>query len=56
MLGDASKASQDLNWRPKVDFNQLVAMMVDHDMVHAEREKLLVDAGHSVGPLGLPNG
>ncbi|MBC25642.1 MAG: GDP-mannose 4,6-dehydratase [Rhodospirillaceae bacterium] len=56
LLGDASKASQDLNWNPKVNFKQLVAMMVDHDMVHAEREKLLVDAGHSVGHLGLPNG
>ena len=32
LCGDASKARQVLNWQPKVGFEQLVAMMVDHDL------------------------
>jgi GDPmannose 4,6-dehydratase len=32
LLGDASKAKQQLGWSPKVGFKQLVHMMVDADM------------------------
>jgi len=32
LLGDGSKARRVLKWRPKVNFNQLVRMMVDSDM------------------------
>jgi GDPmannose 4,6-dehydratase len=32
LLGDASKARKELGWRPEVDFPELVAMMVDHDL------------------------
>ena len=32
LLGDATKARTTLGWRPTTDFEQLVAMMVDHDM------------------------
>jgi GDPmannose 4,6-dehydratase len=32
LLGDATKARQTLGWRPTTNFQQLVAMMVDHDM------------------------
>jgi GDPmannose 4,6-dehydratase len=39
LLGDASKARQQLNWSPKTDFDRLVAMMVDGDLALAEREK-----------------
>ncbi len=46
LLGDASKARKQLNWKPKVDFKQLVKMMVDTDMDLAERERTLRDAGH----------
>jgi len=31
LLGDASKAAKDLGWQPKVNFKELVAMMVDAD-------------------------
>jgi GDPmannose 4,6-dehydratase len=48
LLGDASKAKQDLDWEPTVDFQDLVKMMVDHDMDQARRERVLVDAGHAV--------
>ncbi len=32
LLGDCSKAKQELGWEPKVDFRGLVEMMVDADM------------------------
>jgi len=32
LLGDSSKAKQVLKWKPKVNFKQLVRMMVDSDM------------------------
>jgi GDPmannose 4,6-dehydratase len=32
LLGDAAKARQKLDWRPKVDFQGLVRMMVEADM------------------------
>jgi GDPmannose 4,6-dehydratase len=34
-----------LGWQPKVQFKQLVAMMVDADLEKAKREKVLVDTG-----------
>ncbi|MBN1664794.1 MAG: GDP-mannose 4,6-dehydratase [Deltaproteobacteria bacterium] len=45
LLGDATKARQNLNWRPKVDFDHLIDMMIEADMELAEREKTLLDAG-----------
>lgn len=32
LIGDASKAERQLGWKPKVSFNELVGMMVDHDL------------------------
>jgi GDP-D-mannose dehydratase len=32
LVGDATKAHQRLGWRPRVSFEQLVAMMVDADI------------------------
>lgn len=32
LLGDPTKARQQLGWRPQVNFEQLVKMMVDHDL------------------------
>jgi GDPmannose 4,6-dehydratase len=34
LLGDASKAREELNWAPKVHFKELVRMMVDADVKH----------------------
>jgi GDPmannose 4,6-dehydratase len=39
LLGDASKARKELGWKPKVDFQSLIKMMVDHDLELARREK-----------------
>jgi GDPmannose 4,6-dehydratase len=38
LQGDASKAAHDFGWRPTVSFQDLVAMMVDHDVDLARRE------------------
>jgi GDPmannose 4,6-dehydratase len=37
LVGDASKARERLGWEPKVDFAQLVAMMVEHDLAEQRR-------------------
>jgi GDPmannose 4,6-dehydratase len=41
LLGDATKARQTLGWRPRVDFQSLIKMMVEHDLELARREKLV---------------
>jgi GDPmannose 4,6-dehydratase len=48
LCGDASKARRVLGWAPKVGVRELAAMMVDHDLEHARRERTLRDAGHSM--------
>jgi GDPmannose 4,6-dehydratase len=48
LRGDASKARRRLGWLPKVTFEELVVMMVDHDMELARQERTLQDAGHVV--------
>ncbi|CAL9079051.1 unnamed protein product [Musa textilis] len=46
LKGDSTKARKALGWKPKVGFQDLVKMMVDHDIETAKREKVLVDAGY----------
>ena len=42
LLGDSTKARQELNWSPKTSFDELVKLMIDHDLVLAEQEKVLI--------------
>jgi GDPmannose 4,6-dehydratase len=53
LLGDASKARGRLGWVPTVTFEELVKMMVDHDMELARQERLLSNAGHRVVQRGI---
>jgi GDPmannose 4,6-dehydratase len=46
LIGDASKAKRVLGWKPKVTFKGLVKLMTEADMELAQREKVLVKAGH----------
>ncbi len=39
LLGDPAKARAALGWQPRTDFETLVRMMVDEDVILAEREK-----------------
>jgi GDPmannose 4,6-dehydratase len=43
LLGDAGKARRKLGWQPKVGFEQLVRMMVEHDWELAREERALVN-------------
>jgi len=43
LQGDASKAKKLLNWQPKVNFEQLVAMMIDADLALARQERVLAE-------------
>lgn len=49
LCGDASKAREKLGWRPKVKFEELVRLMVEHDLELAMQEQTLKSAGHLVG-------
>ena len=48
LLGDPAKAREKLGWVPTTTVEQLAAMMVDHDVELAKRERTLRDAGHSM--------
>ena len=56
LLGDPSKAKEELGWEPQISFKELVKMMVEHDLELARQEKTLKDAGHTVVLRGIANG
>jgi GDPmannose 4,6-dehydratase len=37
LVADASKAAEQLGWRPQVSFSELVRMMVDADLARYDR-------------------
>jgi|TARA_Y100000389_G_C17470258_1_gene529830 GDPmannose 4,6-dehydratase len=43
LLGDPSKVNNELRWQPKTTFTELVKMMVESDLILAEREKVLIE-------------
>ena len=49
LQGDASKARDILGWEPKVSFEKMVEVMVDHDLQLAREEKAMVDGGFVPG-------
>jgi GDPmannose 4,6-dehydratase len=50
--GDASKARRRLGWRPRVGFQDLVRLMVAHDVDLARRERTLKSAGYEAPARG----
>ena len=46
LLGNPEKATKKLGWKPKVDFDGLIEMMIESDMELAQQEKTLREAGH----------
>jgi GDPmannose 4,6-dehydratase len=52
LKGDPSKAMTRLGWKPRVSFEELVRMMVEHDIELARQELTLRDAGHEVALRG----
>jgi GDPmannose 4,6-dehydratase len=53
LQGDASKARDVLGWKPKTTFAELVDVMVASDLELAQRERTLIDAGHTVNEAGI---
>ncbi|MHB9094424.1 MAG: GDP-mannose 4,6-dehydratase [Eubacteriales bacterium] len=48
LLGDSSKAKQQLGWEPKVTFQELVQTMVDSDLKEAQKDLLCRNEGFKV--------
>ena len=49
LLGDATKALTQLNWKPQTSFDQLVDMMCENDLAMAQNE-LLLSSGNAPNP------
>lgn len=48
LQGDPYKITQTLGWKPEISFDEMVRRMVEHDLMLAEREKILKNAGHQI--------
>ena len=48
LLGDASKARDELEWAPRASFDELVREMVDCDLVLAQRDALVTREGYRI--------
>jgi GDPmannose 4,6-dehydratase len=53
LCGDAGKARKLLGWEPRVEFRELVRMMVAHDIDLARREQAISGAGFNDPTRGL---
>jgi GDPmannose 4,6-dehydratase len=53
LLGDATKAREQLGWQPRIGIDELVKRMVDFDFELARQEKTLKDAGHVLARRGI---
>jgi len=56
LLGDPLKIRTKLGWRPKTSFEQLVRLMVEHDLDLARQELTLAQAGHRLVLRGASHG
>jgi GDPmannose 4,6-dehydratase len=48
LLGDATKAQQNLNWKPKYTLRQMIDEMIDADLEEFKREQILINNGFQV--------
>ncbi len=44
LLGDATKARQELGWQPTLTFKELARLMIESDMEIARREQIIADS------------
>lgn len=52
LRGDAARAREKLDWKPRVTIDELVRRMTEHDFELARQERTLADAGHIVAQRG----
>ena len=50
LLGDPTKAREQLGWSPRIGFGELVREMMQADLALARRDALIVDAGYPAHP------
>ena len=48
LIGDPSKAHQKLGWKPKYDLPMLVNDIMQHDIEHFRKERLLQESGYAI--------
>ena len=48
LLGDPTKAGKVLGWKPKMDFEELIRIMVEKDMMEARRDFLVEKEGFQI--------
>jgi GDPmannose 4,6-dehydratase len=48
LLGDATKAREQLGWTPQITLDEMIDEMVAHDLDHARRHALLRQHGYSI--------
>ena len=48
LLGDASRARQKLNWKPRISFARLVEEMVTEDFAEAQRDAIVAKEGFRI--------
>lgn len=48
LIGDPSKAQQELGWRPRYTLQQMITEMVQSDLEIFKREKVLLQSGYKV--------
>jgi GDPmannose 4,6-dehydratase len=48
LIGDATKAREKLGWVPKYDLSGLVKEMVEADLDHCRKEKILMESGFEI--------
>src|SRR5690606_6753991 len=48
LIGDPTKANQQLGWKPEYDLAALVKEMMSADLISFQKEKLLHSAGYSI--------
>jgi len=56
LLGDSSKITSKVGWKPRIGFEKLVRMMMEHDLELARQEQTLAKAGHKVVLRGASHG
>ena len=50
LMGNPTRAREELGWEPKFSFDDLVDEMVQHDLALARKDRILLDAGHLADP------